>query len=368
MSRKLKKVLAIICGFGFGALITFYGAKECLHSRQLATRGKSTTGEVLETQDSVHGKLRTHSYYVRVRFKPEGGEIVQKNVSVDEDVFQAAQNSATTRVFYLAEDPTVCAVGETVKLRYGHLLLGILALLGAGYLLVFFKAPADKEEAVESIEASLKNLTKTKFEYAPADPRRFRHLDLAFYDGLQKNLEAQGCRHVGDEENLSLRKPSIPRTFIRNLIGPDDATMACIYHFKPGWMLGILGAKDAKVLDLETWFSNGSFVCTSNAEMAGKLNTPPEINALRLPAATTWEMLLKTHGRRVSEHLAAHAGVTPVKLKNMDDVHRAQGEQQRIKAEFRRQTGLTKAELERMAGGSSKEVNALHDALNQRRA
>jgi hypothetical protein len=367
MSKKSKKILAIIGGIVFGIFLTVYGGKECLHSRQLATRGLSTTGEALETEDHVSGRLRTHTYYVQVRFQPERGATVQKRVSVDEDVFDAAQNNPKVRVFYLAEDPTICAVGETVKLRYGHLLFGILALLGAGYLLVFFKAPADEEEAVEGIEDGLKNLTKSKFEYAPADARRFRHLDLAFYDDLRKNLEAQGYRHVGDRENLSLRKPSIPRTFIRYLIGPDNTTMAAIYHFKPGWMLGVLGAKDSKVLDLETWFSNGSFVCTSNAEMAGKLNTPPEINALRLPAATTWEMLLQTHERRVSEYLAAHAGVAPVKLESMDDVHRAQDEQQRIKAEFRRQTGLTKEELERIAGGSSKQLDKLHDALAKRR-
>ena len=120
MSKKLKKVLAIISGLVFGIFLTVYGAKECLHSRQLATRGKSTTGEVLETQDNVHGKLRSHTYYVRVKFQPEGGAIVQQNVSVDEDVFQAAQNSATARVFYLAEDPAICAVGETVKFQIGR--------------------------------------------------------------------------------------------------------------------------------------------------------------------------------------------------------------------------------------------------------
>src|SRR5207247_4498873 len=117
-------------------------------------------------------------------------------------------------------------------------------------------------------------------------------------------------------------------------------------------MLGVLGAKEAKALDLESWFSNGCFVCTSNAEMAGKLDPPREIDALHLPAATPWEMLLETHTRRVSDYLAAHAGIAAVQLNGMPDMRRAQEAQQRIKAEFRKNRGLSTPELERIAQSS----------------
>jgi hypothetical protein len=368
MSKRTKKALAILGGIAVGIMAIVYGGLEFIHSRQLAARGKTTTGQVLETEDRVKGKFRTHTYYLRVRFQSEGGESIQKKVSVDEDVFLAAQRNPSVKVFYLAEDPAVCAVGETVKLRYGNLLMGIVFLFGAGYLIVFFKAPADKDEAVENIQDSFKTLTKAQFEHAPADPRRYRHLDLAFYDGIQVKLEAHGYKHVGDEENLSLRRRTVPRTFIRNLISRDNSTMAMLYHFKPGWMLGVLGAKEAKALDLESWFSNGCFVCTSNAELAGKLDSPPEIDALHLPAATTWDRLLETHTSRVSNYLAAHPGSAAVQLKGMPDVRRAQDAQQRIKADFRKNRGLSKPELERIAGQSSQEVDQLHETLSQRRA
>lgn len=143
--------------------------------------------------------------------------------------------------------------------------------------------------------------------------------------------------------------------------------MADLYHFVPKFPLRVLGAKPAKVLDLETWFSDGAFVCTSNAEMAGKLDSPPAIDALRLPAGTTWDMLLETHQRRVGKYLAAHPGVKPVRLEGMADVRRAQDEQQRIKAEFRKRTGLSKTELERMAGTQGRGVDRLHDALTEQR-
>src|SRR6266496_2003852 len=150
MSKKAKKVLAVSAGIVVGIMAVVYGGVELIHSRQLAARGKTTTGQVLETEDRVRGKFRTHTYYVRVRFQSEGGASIQKKVSVDEDVFLTAQGSPSVKVYYLAEDPAVCAVGETVKLRYGNLLMGVVFLLGAGYLIVFFKAPADMDEAVEN--------------------------------------------------------------------------------------------------------------------------------------------------------------------------------------------------------------------------
>lgn len=88
----------------------------------------------------------------------------------------------------------------------------------------------------------------------------------------------------------------------------------------------------------------------SNAGLAGKLDSPPAIGALRLPAGAPWDVLLEAHHRRVKNYLAKHPGVTPIKLENASGCSRAQKEQQRIKSEFRKRVGLTKAELERIAG------------------
>jgi hypothetical protein len=199
------------------------------------------------------------------------------------------------------------------------------------------------------------------------DAAKFKYLDLAFYDNGRRHLEALGYRYLDDQENVTLRRRSGISTFIRILLSRDQTTMADFYHFIPRFALRILGAKSSKVLDLETWFSDGCFVCTSNAEMAGKLESPPAIDALRLPAGTAWDMLLEAHQRRVNKYLATHPGVTPVKLTGLADVRRAQDEQQRIKAEFRRRIGLSRTELERFAGAQGREVDRLHDALTERR-
>src|SRR5262249_31324249 len=153
-------------------------------------------------------------------------------------------------------------------------------LFGAVYLLVHFKQPASEEEAVQGIKEHLKPLMEQKHDWVPATASQFKHLDLAFYDDGQRFLEQQGFRVLGDEENVTLRMPGNPRTFVRILLSKDQIITGGLYHFKPGWMLRVLSARDAKVMDLETWFSDGSFVCTSNAELAAKLDFPPSIDAL----------------------------------------------------------------------------------------
>jgi hypothetical protein len=367
MTSKIKKKLAISIGLVAGVLFIFFGSKELIHSRQLQTHGKAATAEVLAGEDHVSGKLHRHTYYLQVRYPIETGGVGSSRVEVSEAIYQTAAIGSSVRVHYLPEDPAICQVGEAVELRYGTLLWGIVIIFGAVYLLVFFAQPADKKEMVESLDEHAKTLALGEFEYASVDAKKFKHLDLDFYDNGQRHLEASGYRFLDDIENVTLRRRSGVHTFLRRFLRGDQIVMGACYHFVPKFTLRVLGAKPVKVLDLETWFSDGCFVCTSNAEMAGKLDSPPAIDALRLPAATTWDMLLETHQRRIDSYQAKHPGVTPIKLENAADVSRAQAEQQRIKSEFRKRVGLTKAELERIAGTSNPKLDEIHDAYTKRR-
>ena len=367
MSRKNRKIFAIIGLLVMSVVFIVVGSKELVHSKQLAARGKSTTGEILAAEDEVSGRFRSHTYYLQVRFQPGTGGAVNERVKVNKDVFEAGQPGRSVKVYYLSENPAICQAGDVVELRYSNLVWGVVFIFGAGYLLVFFQQPADKEEAVESIGEHVKTLSLAQFEYVSVKAENFKHLDLAFYDAGRNHLEALGYRHLDDQENVTLRRRTGNHTFLRILLSGDQTTMADLYHFVPKFTLRVLGAKPAKVLDLETWFSDGHFVCTSNAETAGKLDSPPAIDALRLPAAATWDMLVQAHQRRVSNYLANHRDAKPVKLQGLADVRRAQDEQQRIKAEFRKRTGLSKAELERIAGTQGRAVDELHDALTQHR-
>lgn len=367
MIAKTKKILSIIALLVMGVWFIVQGSKQLTQSRQLAAHGKLGTAEILDREDKVSGFHHQHNYYLQVRFQPENGPAVTSRIKVDEDVFTSARSGGTVPVRYLPDDPTVCQAGETVALRYGNILWGIGFILGAGYLILFFQQPADEKEAVERLGESVKTLALPQFEYVSVNAADFKNLDLGFYDNGRRYLESLGYRYLGDQENVTLRRRNGVHTFIRFLLSGDQTTMADLYHFIPKFGLRLIGARPAKVLDLETWFSNGCFVCTSNAEMAGALESPPAIDSLRLPAATTWDLLVESHQRRVRNFLASHPGVEPVKLKDMADVRRAQDGQQRIKSDFRRRIGLSKTELERFAGTSGRHVDRLHDALVEHR-
>src|SRR5215471_11959323 len=115
MTGKAKKIFAIISAFVIGVFAVVFGSRELIHSRQLATRGKMVTGEVLDTEDHVSGRLHWHTYYALLLFQPETAETIRKRVTVSKAVYLAAQTNDSVRVFYLAEDPSICAAGNTVE-------------------------------------------------------------------------------------------------------------------------------------------------------------------------------------------------------------------------------------------------------------
>jgi hypothetical protein len=354
MKAKTKKVLVILGGIVMSAFFLYSGYGEWRNSRRLAAEGRSTTGEVLEATDRRSGKFRRHTYFLRVQFAPEAGAAtVAQKVEVSRDTFDAAVTTGVVKVHYLPDNPTTCVAGETVQVKYGKIVWGIVFLGAAVFLIIFFREAADEDEAREMIEESLRPLCEDQHNYAPVDARRFKHLDLAYYDDSQQTLETHGFRCVGDVENRTLNATSnSPRTFLRLMVNPNARTTAAMYHFKPGWMLRILKVKDAKAVDVETAFTDGSFVCTSNAESAGALNPPPQIDSLFMPAATAIETLVQAHQKRVAQHLAARPQVGARSAHSLEDVLRLQDEMQKIKAAYRRDHGLSKEELTRITGVS----------------
>jgi len=159
MSAKNKKTLSIIGLLMMGVVFIFVGSKDLVHSRQLAAGGKIAAAKVLDSEDRVSGRFHTHTYYLQVRFQPESADAVSPRIEVSKEVYQSVPIGSTVKVHYLPEDPTVCQAGETVALRFGNLLWGLVSLLGAGYLMLFFQQPTDPKEAVEQLGESVKTLS-----------------------------------------------------------------------------------------------------------------------------------------------------------------------------------------------------------------
>ena len=138
------------------------------------------------------------------------------------------------------------------------------------------------------------------------------------------------------------------RILLRVLVSRDGVSMACLYHFTPRGLMRFLGVKEFKVVDFETQFSDGTFACTTNAEMAGKLDFPAVIDAFYLPSVTPIETVLQAHEQRVAGYLAKCPGVQPVRVGTVEEVRRAQDEMQRLKARHWQDAGLSEQELQRL--------------------
>jgi Protein of unknown function (DUF3592) len=360
--KTLKKIVYIIVALAVAVISFINGSKELSNSKRLAAHGQSTTAEVVETQTKVSLR-RGNSYFVVVEFQPKDAAKVHARLKVNRDIYDAAEKSGTVNVFYLPESPDICAAGNKVEPVYTNLIVGFVFIGIAAVLIFTFRTPENSEDAAKKIEANLKPMMETRHEYAIVNAADFPNLDLAFYDQTQKFLEGHGFTWLGDKENITLRKSAGLNIFIRVMVSQDKTIMAGIYHFK---RKGLTGTKEARVLDLESWFNNGHFLTTSNAEQAGHFNSPPTIDACHLPNNTPQDQILQTHLNRFQAFVSRHPGVQPYGLATMEDTQNAQDELQRIKAEFRSRAGLSKAELERIAGGGSPAVDEVHAKLEER--
>jgi hypothetical protein len=135
------------------------------------------------------------------------------------------------------------------------------------------------------------------------------------------------------------------------------------YHFKPATLAG----NGLKVLELQTQLANHTFICTSNAEAAGKLDSPPGVDAQRLSANTPLEAIMAAHFQRLAACLADNPGLSAAGLSSLEEVHRAQNVLQLMKAAYRQHTGITKGELKRLAGNrlDAGQIEDLHSEVQK---
>lgn len=235
------------------------------------------------------------------------------------------------------------------------MLLAGLGMFSSGVFLIWFFRFARKAVDILCI---------AEHEYATVDARQFKHLDLEFYEQSQLLLETHGYRFLADQENLTARRIGGGRSPIRMMVSGDGVTAAAMFHIRPSWFWRCWGVQDSRVLDLESQFSNGEWIVTSNAQSAGALEQPPEVDAVHLSKDTCFETLIESHGKRVASYLNKHPGVEPVRMETLEDVHRMTAELTRVRAEHRRQTGLTNIELERISrSGPSEAMDIVHEGI-----
>jgi hypothetical protein len=216
----------------------------------------------------------------------------------------------------------------------------------------------DSQEAAKKILADIEAAYKPTHEYVAVDEREFSHLDLKFYRETARWLEGNDFVQLEDKEDVTLaRTPGnvLRRVMIRVLRLQDGTIMASLYHpkLRSWWLqvlLVVLGKRLGRIVDFESEFSDGSFVCTSNAMAAASIQLPPLIHVEYLPVRTPVAQVLARHRERVAAHLQQHPGVMTRRAMSADDVRRAQNRMNALKAAFRGEIGgVSLEELRRLA-------------------
>ena len=197
-----------------------------------------------------------------------------------------------------------------------------------------------------------------RHQFQIVTPLAFPGKRLGFYESTQRFLEGQGFRWLGDIEDLTLTEthPNM-RTFIRCMISADGTISGGIYDVElKGWMrllqlIGLLPRK-LQVLDLETEFNDGTYLCTSNSKGLDQLDAPPSIRKIQYPQHTDLMDLLNVHRGVLAQWTAQDPEYLPLRISSLEEGLEAQHRMQDLQNSFRKQVGLlTREEARRMAGG-----------------
>ncbi len=231
------------------------------------------------------------------------------------------------------------------------------------------------EQAAHNILAMIEATYQPAHEYVPADPKRFGHLDQGFYTRTARQLESNGFRTVATVEDRTITNTPngvLMPVMIRCLLSKDGTVMAALYHPRIKKLglrlfLWLFRKLPGKVVDMETEFSDGSFVVTSNAASAAAIALPALISAEYLPATANVHEVHTLHTARVAAHLAEREGVHALAIATHPQLVASQNRMNAIKAAYRGEIGgITKEELDKLALFGSAWVTAdVHAAVKR---
>jgi hypothetical protein len=120
----------------------------------------------------------------------------------------------------------------------------------------------------------------------------------------------------------------------------------------------VRGMRIRNCVDLATEFDDGAFICTSNAQLAAVVSTPPSLMTRYHPYGTPPEVLLEDHLRRVQDYLQANPDVRPLILGTADQIAQSSQRLHVAKCAWHEQNGwITKEEIFRHGRANPAEVN-----------
>ena len=149
--------------------------------------------------------------------------------------------------------------------------------------------------------------------------------------------------------------------------------MAGIYHPRAVFWLSVVlfftKFRMRKTLDLETEYSDGSFLVTSTANCGDMMKSPPMIHSKSLSHKATFQEVLEMHRLRMRVYQEMNPAIRPCSVQTTDGLLAAQNRMQALKAAFRNETGaISKEELEKLSNGHAELAEQLHKRICQMEA
>lgn len=217
-----------------------------------------------------------------------------------------------------------------------------------------------KRPVAEKLLRAVRGGFAPSHEYRQVDLADFGHLDLAFYERLSSLCDELGFVHLGDLEDLTLRREGPPsRTAIRVFSRLETGATCALYHFKPSpvWRLLMLITRTgpAKIFELETELTDGTLLQSTTAGERTRFSAPPSIRRWNHGRREPPEQMIAAHERRVEEYLAEHPGVGAIPQATLEDAVAAQNRWHKARHDHLAALGwLTYEDLLRQCGGKEK--------------
>lgn len=223
-----------------------------------------------------------------------------------------------------------------------------------GHTRCSFVAPMHAKIARQTAKA-VRSLYDRSIKHRPFPKPKLSLGDRIFYDTSRDELLDHGFTFLGDLREVTAPKGSaVYKTPLRVLVDRKGRIMATV-----AWLQNTVherlanelhGMPSGGTIDLETEFSNGRFIMTSNAESAGLMDFPPQIDTRFFRAGTKAGTLLREHRRRVRAYMLAHPKLSIRTVASTEEYGQAQARQGAIKAAFKKKTGyVTTREVKRIA-------------------
>jgi len=187
------------------------------------------------------------------------------------------------------------------------------------------------------------------------ESRDFPLVDLEFYDRVAGRIANCGFGHAGDFVPITGHESDgSMRCFIRAFLSSDGPYTAACYHPRPRFWIGLLSrvlcGRLGKVVEVETEFSDDTWIITTTAPKARLFDPPPLILREHHPEKIEIEALLECHKRRVQTYLKANPGLVARRVRDVAGLERSQARQHDITAVYRTMVGgLTAEEIQRFS-------------------